>query len=270
MRSIGIIGLGIIGGSIALSLKDKGYKIVGMNRSKEPLEKALKSNIIDEAASLDSPPETDITFVCTTVTVTPYFIRKVLDCTDKTIVIDVASTKTFIMKDLDDLPAEKLSRFTGGHPMAGSEKTGIDYAKKDLFVNATFFLTPNRYTSEETISQVKKVVGELGANPVFISPEEHDKLVAYISHLPQIISTSLSVVVKSAVEDKIVYSGRGYRDMTRLANSNFSVWRDIIATNRNNISEAIDTYKNFLDRMKSSIDRWDEKELEEIFNMAKY
>lgn len=270
IKSIGIIGLGIIGGSIALSLKDKGYRIIGMNRSKEPLEKALKLNIIDEIASLDSPPETDFTFVCTTVTVVPYFIRKVLECTERTVVVDVASTKSFIIKDLEDLPKDKLSRFIGGHPMAGSEKTGIDYAKKDLFVNATFFLTPNRYTSEDVVFKIKGLVEELGANPVFIEPEEHDKLVAYISHLPQMLSTSLSVVVKSVIGDNIAYSGRGYKDMTRLANSSFSVWRDILYTNRDNIKEAIEAYKEFLNRVSSSIDRWDEKELEEIFNKAKY
>lgn len=270
MKTIGIIGLGIIGGSIALSLKEKGYKIIGMNRSPEPLEKALRLNIIDESAPLDSPPETDVTFVCTTVAVTPYFIRRVLESTSKTIVTDVASTKTFIIKSLEDLPQERLSRFIGGHPMAGSEKTGIDYAKKDLFVDATFFLTPNKYTSEETITVVENLVKELKAKPIFIKPEEHDELVAHISHLPQIISTSLSVVTKSAVGDNIVYSGRGYKDMTRLANSSFSVWKDILYTNRENIVKAIDSYRNFLDRVRDSIDRWDEKELEEIFSMAKY
>lgn len=269
MKSIGIIGLGMIGGSIALSLKNKGYKIIGMNRSKEPIEKALKLNIIDESASLDYPPETDFTFVCTTVAVVPYFIRKVLDYTDKTIVIDVASTKSFIMKELEDLPKEKLSRFIGGHPMAGSEKTGIDYAQKDLFMNATFFLTPNRYTLEEVVTKAKGLVEELGANPVFIEPEEHDKLVAYISHLPQILSTSLSIVAKSAVGENISYSGKGYRDMTRLAHSSFSVWRDILYTNRDNIKEAIDAYRELLEKVSLIIDRWDEKELERVFNRAK-
>lgn len=268
MKSVGIIGLGIIGGSLALSLKEKGYSIVGMNRSKEPLEKALSLKIIDEVAPLESPPEVDVIFVCTVVSVVPHFIRLVLEKTRNTLVTDVASTKGFILKELRDLPKEKLTRFIGGHPMAGSEKTGIDYAKKDLFLNATYFLTPTEYTSEETIITVKEIVELLGANPVFINPEDHDRLVAYISHLPQIISTCLSVVARDRVDGDIVYSGRGYKDMTRLAHSSFSVWRDILYTNRHNIVEAIEVYSKFLREVEKYIEDWDEKRLENIFKLA--
>lgn len=268
MKSIGIMGLGIIGGSLALSFKEKGYTVVGMNRSREPLEKALKMNIIDEIAPLDSPPELDVIFVCTIVSTVPYFIRLVLEKTKDTVVTDVASTKNFVIKELEDLPREKLTRFIGGHPMAGSEKTGIDYAKKDLFVNATYFLTPTEYTSEITVSTIKDLVETLGANPVFITPEEHDKLVAYISHLPQILSTCLSVIAKDEVNGNIVYSGRGYKDMTRLAHSSFSVWRDILYTNKSNIVEAIGRYIQLLEGVKTHIDNWEEKAIEEIFKIA--
>jgi len=268
MKSIGIMGLGIIGGSLALSLKEKGYRIVGMNRSKEPLEKALKMGIIDEVATLDSPPELDMIFVCTVVSVVPYFIKLVLEKTQNTIVTDVASTKGFIIKELSDLPKEKLSRFIGGHPMAGSEKTGIDYAKKDLFLNATYFLTPTDFTSQETTSAVRQIVELLGANPVFIAPEDHDKLVAYISHLPQILSTCLSVVAKDEVNENIIYSGRGYKDMTRLAHSSFSVWKDILYTNRYNVVNAIKAYRKFLEEVENFIENWEERELERIFKLA--
>ncbi len=268
MKSIGIIGLGIVGGSLALSFKEKGYKVVGMNRSKEPLEKALKMDIIDEIAPLESPPELDVIFVCTVVSVVPHFIRLVLENTKNTIVTDVASTKGFIVKELQDLPREGLRRFIGGHPMAGSEKTGIDYAKKDLFVNATYFLTPTDYTSENTISTVKGLVEIIGAKPVFITPEEHDKLVAYISHLPQILSTCLSVLAKDEVKEDIVYSGRGYKDMTRLAQSSFSVWRDILYTNKGNISKAMERYIQLLEEVKTYIDNWEEKALEDVFKFA--
>ncbi|MBC7319195.1 prephenate dehydrogenase/arogenate dehydrogenase family protein [bacterium] len=268
MRSIGIIGLGIIGGSLALSLKEKGYRIVGMNRSKEPLEKALKMKIIDEVAPLDSPPELDIIFVCPIVSVVPHFIRLVLEKTKNTIVTDVASTKGFIIKELENLSKEQLSRYIGGHPMAGSEKTGIDYAKKDLFINATYFLTPTKYTSDRAISTVKEIVEILGAKPVFIDPESHDKLVAYISHLPQLLSTCLSVIAKNEVNGNIAYSGRGYKDMTRLAHSSFSVWRDILYTNRYNIIEAIGKYIQLLEEVRTHIDNWEEKALEDVFKSA--
>ncbi|MCX7795914.1 MAG: prephenate dehydrogenase/arogenate dehydrogenase family protein [bacterium] len=268
MKKIGIMGLGIIGGSLALSFKERGYIVVGMNRSREPLEKALKMNIIDETAPLDSPPELDVIFVCTIVSTVPYFIRLVLERTKHTIVTDVASTKLFIIKELEDLPRERLSRFIGGHPMAGSEKTGIDYAKRDLFVNATYFLTPTEYTSETTIATIKDLLEILGANPVFITPEDHDKLVAYISHLPQILSTCLSVVAKSEVNGNIVYSGRGYKDMTRLAHSSFSVWRDILYTNKNNVVEAIEKYIQLLEKVRTYIDNWEEKTIEDIFTFA--
>lgn len=239
-----------------------------MNRSKEPLEKALKMGIIDEVAPLDSPPELDTIFVCTVVSVAPYFIKLVLEKTQNTIVTDVASTKGFIIKELSDLPKEKLSRFIGGHPMAGSEKTGIDYAKKDLFINATYFLTPTEYTSDSTISTVKETVEILGAKPVFIDPESHDKLVAYISHLPQLLSTCLSVIAKNEVNENIIYSGRGYKDMTRLAHSSFSVWRDILYTNRYNIVEAIGKYIQLLEEVRTHMDNWEEKALEDVFKSA--
>jgi len=268
MKDIAIIGLGIIGGSLALSFKEKGYTIIGINRSREPIEKALQMGAIDEVASLDAIPEVDVAFVCTTVTTVPRFTETVLNNTSKTIVIDVASTKGFIFKELENLPPEKFSRFIGGHPMAGSEKTGIEAAKKDLFLNATFFLVPNSYTSEETKIKVQNIVKTLRANPVFIDANSHDKLVSIISHLPQLISTTLSLTAKTILGENIKYSGRGYKDMTRLANSKFSVWRDIIYTNRENIIKAIEAYKSNLSEIESLIDNWDEEALSKLFEIA--
>jgi prephenate dehydrogenase len=268
MKDIVVLGLGIIGGSIALTLKEKGYRVIGMNRSKSPLEKAIQMGIIDEVGSIDSPPEVDVAFICTTVTTIPSFVRVILNSTKDTVVIDVGSTKGFIIRELSDLPKEKLSRFIGGHPMAGSEKIGIEAAQKDLFVNATFFLVPNRYTLEETKVKAQNIVETLGANPVFIEPEAHDRLVGTISHLPQLLSTTLSLTVKSILGEDIKYSGRGYKDMTRLANSKFSIWRDIIYTNRENIIASLEAYKSNLSKIESLIDNWDEDGLKKLFELA--
>jgi prephenate dehydrogenase len=268
MKDIVVLGLGIIGGSIALTLKEKGYRVIGMNRSKAPLEKALQMGIIDEIAPIDSPPEVDVAFICTTVTTIPSFIKMMLDKTRATIVIDVGSTKGFIFNELKKLPSEQLSRFIGGHPMAGSEKTGIDAARKDLFLSATFFLVPNRYTLEETKVKAQNIVETLGANPVFIDASSHDRLVGMISHLPQLISTTLSLTAKTILGEDIKYSGRGYKDMTRLANSKFSIWRDIIYTNRENIIASLEAYKSNLSKIESLIDNWDEDGLKKLFELA--
>ncbi|MGB9682536.1 MAG: prephenate dehydrogenase [bacterium] len=268
MKDVLIVGLGIIGGSLALSLREKGYKVTGINRSKEPLEKAIQIGIIDDVASIDSFPDTEVTFVCTTVTTIPSFVKTILNRTQDTVVIDVGSTKRFIMRELRDLPKEKLSRFIGGHPMAGSEKIGIDAARKDLFINATFFLVPNGYTSDKTRHKAKEIVEALQANPVFIDAESHDKLVGIISHLPQLLSTTLSLTAKTLLGEDIKYSGKGYKDMTRLANSKFSVWRDILYTNRENIIKTIEAYKSNLSEIESSIVKWDEEKLSKLFELA--
>ncbi len=215
--TVTIFGTGLIGGSLALALKRAfpEVRISGVDKP-EVLERARKLNIIDTAGAQTA----DLTVIATPVG----DILKLLDQfrSSPSLVTDVGSTKAAICHK-----AERLAvPFVGGHPMAGLEQSGPDAASADLFKDAPYFLCPLKTTPEGAMERMKRLVTAIGANPIVITPEEHDRLVARISHLPQVISTLLAH--HTAAEKEI--AGPGLRSMTRLAGSPFHVWRDIFRT----------------------------------------
>jgi prephenate dehydrogenase len=216
-KTICIHGTGLIGGSFALALKRAfpGVRITGIDKP-DVLERAQRRNIIDGAGS-DRP---DLVVLATPVGQ----ILKALDqfTSDQILVTDVGSTKASICHK-----AERLGvPFLGGHPMAGLEQSGPEAATADLFVGAPYFLCRVKTTPDGAIEEMENIVKSIGAIPRVVSPEEHDQLVAQISHLPQIISTLLADHTAGHKD----IAGPGLRSMTRLAGSPFHVWRDILKT----------------------------------------
>ena len=239
---IGIIGLGLVGGSIALAARQiwPSSLVIGVD-NKEVLEKAMVLHAIDVAADdLTVISEADLIILAAPVCQNIVLIAELSDyVSGSTVVTDVGSTKRAISEAARCLP-ERLT-FVGGHPLGGAARQGIEYARPDLFAKRPWLFTPSSEDSGETLGQLHQFVEAFGANPVSMTAEEHDALLANLSHLPQLaISVMLHVIGESVGREGLALSGRGLADTTRLASSPASVWNDICSTNPDFIGGALD------------------------------
>jgi prephenate dehydrogenase len=250
-KTICIYGTGLIGGSCALALKRAfpGLRIAGVDKP-EVIERARRLHIIDAAG----PEPADLIVLATPV-------GDILDILDQlssgqTLVTDVGSTKVAICDK-----AERLGvPFVGGHPMAGLEQSGPDAATADLFTGAPYFLCPVKTTPAGAVERMEGIIRAIGAAPHVISPEEHDRLVAQISHLPQILSTLLA---DHTAAHKAI-AGPGLRSMTRLAGSPFHVWRDILKTS-GALPEELQSFIHKLQNVLDSMEAGNFDDIERLF-----
>jgi prephenate dehydrogenase len=254
LNTVTIYGTGLIGGSFALALKSAfpSVRIAGVDKH-EVLDRALQLKIIDRAG----PEPSDLVILATPVS----DILDLLDQlsttqTPQTLVTDVGSTKTAICRKAADLNVP----FIGGHPMAGLEHSGPEAAQADLFQNAPYFLCPVKSTPAGASERMQEIAKAIGAAPHVITPEEHDRLVAQVSHLPQILSTLLA---DQTSEHKDL-AGPGLRSMTRLAGSPFHIWRDIFRTS-SGLPHELQSFIERLQRVLNSLEAGNLDEIERIF-----
>lgn len=232
-RRAWIVGTGLIGGSIGLALRAAGWHVTGTDRNEAMAARALELGAID---AIGTDPSADLTFVATSVGVIPGLVKEALDATAG-LVTDVGSVKT-PMLELMDHP-----RYVGGHPMAGSELEGVDGARADLFVNATWVLTPTPGTDDAAFAEIRSVVSSFGADVVAIPPERHDSMVAIVSHIPHLTAATLMrLAAERALEHRALLrlAAGGFRDMTRIAAGHPGIWPDICAENRVAIVDELD------------------------------
>lgn len=270
-----IIGLGLIGGSIGLALRQgnkSGWEIVGYSRSQETLANALESGAIErsEVNLENSVKHASFVIVATPVLsikevfsqIAPYLSS---GCT----VTDTASTKVQVMKWAEEILPSKVD-FIGGHPMAGKESCGIQAAEAALFRGCTYCLTSSEKTSPKSIDRMTNMVEKLGAIPFFIDAQEHDNLVAGISHLPILLSAALvSVTTKNPSWSKMSkLAASGYRDLTRLASGNPEVNSHICLSNKEAIANWADKFSQELERYRQLVAKGD-KRLEQALIEAK-
>ena len=258
MTNIGIIGLGLIGGSIAKAVKcHKGYSIKAFNRSKPSLELALEEKVIDKGSTEDLTifSDSDIIFVCTPVDLIPSYVKKLIPIIKKSCIItDVGSTKGNIYKEMIQF-GDQIN-YIGGHPMAGSEKTSYKASKPFLLDNAYYVLAPSPYVTKEQINNFKELIELMGAVPIVIDPDEHDYTVAAISHVPHVIAAALVNTVKALDGEKQLMhalAAGGFKDITRIASSSPEVWSSICLDNSEYILKIIDSFKEQLDVFSKSI-----------------
>lgn len=257
MRTVAIVGVGLIGGSFALALRRAGFsgRILGVS-SAATLVRARERNVIDEGLTLEQAvPRADLVYlaqpidvILRTISVLPPLLN------ERALVTDAGSTKREIVA-----AARKWipGRFLGGHPMAGKETRGVEEADATLFEGRTYVLTPDTVENFSSTEQRELVswVEKIGAHAVVCSPDEHDRIVALTSHLPQLVSTALAATLGSQFESDEQYrvSGPGLADQTRLARSSFDVWGPIIATNRNEIDSALARYIEQLQAIRARL-----------------
>jgi prephenate dehydrogenase len=278
IRQITIVGTGLIGGSLALALKKRKFagKIVGCDRD-ATLEKARNRGAIDEGFSNpgDAVRGSQVVVLATPVLATVDLIERLGPALPaKTLLTDVGSTKTVVATQaLKVFGRNAGRRFLAGHPMAGKELSGVDYADADLFQNAVWFLTPLPGQNLENLSD--GLVGEfagwidqIGARIAVVPPDEHDRLCAWISHLPQMISTALAAALVEEFGEEaplLAAGGRALREMTRISASPYSMWRDVAITNTKNIEDALLKLEQRLSHIRENLGT---RQLAEEFELA--
>jgi len=275
ITDVGFVGLGLIGGSIAraVRLKRPDIRITAYNRNAAVLDEALSDGIIDEKAdeSLGAFSKCSLVIVCVPVVTAVGFLKRLIPvCGPDTVFSDVGSVKGDICRE-----AEKLGlagRFIGGHPMAGSEKTGYAASNARLIENAWYLLTPLEGVPESATKAMAELVRDIGALPLVMSPEKHDAVTAAVSHLPHIVSASLVNLVHDLDgEDrtmKTVAAG-GFRDITRISSSSPQMWQEICLANSESIIKALDAYTEKLKAFRGAIERRDGEALLDSFTECK-
>ena len=271
----GFIGLGLIGGSIARGLKRSApdIQIMAYMRTREKLEQAHADGIVD--LILDGVDEhlseCDIIFLCTPVEFNESYLRQIRPfLKEGAVVTDVGSTKTSIHETVAALGME--SCFVGGHPMAGSEKTGYESSTDHLLENAYYIITPTPHTPASYTDRMVDVANAIGALPLVLDYHRHDFIVAAISHLPHLIASSLVNLVHDCdSEDQMMkrLAAGGFKDITRVASSDPTMWENICVANRNQILELIDTYVKALQQTRNTIAESHPEEIKEFFSSAK-
>ena len=259
MNTVSIVGVGLIGGSFALALRKAGFtgRIVGVS-SPRTVGEALRLGVIDEARPLEeAAAESDLVYLSQPISRILETIER-LDASLKPgcLVTDAGSTKRAIVERARRHIRRGL--FLGGHPMAGKESRGVAAAEAELFAGRPYVFTPLEAGDMEAapVRELREWVEKIGARPVVLDAAGHDRLVAYVSHLPQMLSTALASTLAAEAERRPIekVSGPGLLDMTRLALSPWEIWEDIIATNRDYIAEALDACIDKLKAVRDSLD----------------
>ena len=254
------IGLGLVGGSIAKAIKITypNAKISVLEKDQHSVEMAISEGIIEKGLqSVDEiPSDTDLLFLCTPVEWNRKFLRELAPN---------LPSHTLLMEEAEALGLS--SRFCGGHPMAGSESSGYKASDSLLLENAYYLLTPGQGFPTESIEKMKSFLSSIGSIPFVMSPEEHDKSVACVSHLPHLIAASLVKLLKEEDEKGTMkkLAAGGFKDISRIASSSPIMWQQICLSNKEPILQMIDHYQDLLEEIKASIQKEEPQGIAELF-----
>jgi prephenate dehydrogenase len=263
---VAIVGLGLMGASLAMDLRGHCAEVVGVSRSPGTLNYALEHHIVDRITDFDSALDCDLLVLAAPVRTiiqqlhqignSPFAVRSIRP----TVVVDLGSTKTEIVQAMQALP----SRFDpiGGHPMCGKEVAGIRYAETGLYRDKIFVLTPLARTSAGALALVSEMIEIIGSMPLVLSPEQQDALVAATSHLPYLAACALMRMALAKGDEQFwSVAASGFRDTSRLAASDLTMMMDILLTNRKAILDSLRDYRVELDTLAALLESGDEEEL---------
>lgn len=272
-NKVTILGVGLIGASFAIAIKQQGIcrKIVGYGRRKENLVTAKERNIIDsfELDPAEACKGSELVVFATPVGIFTDLAKKIRNSLAKnTLVTDVGSVKGRLVHDMEALMPDGVF-FVGGHPIAGSDRSGIETAAAGIFRNANCILTPTRKTEKKALEKVKTIWVTLGSVIKIIDPDEHDRIYAAVSHLPHIVAYEIVNTVADIDSSYLAFSGQGFRDVTRIASSHPGLWRDICILNKDNLIEYIEIFKNNLEKVSQYLRSSDSESLEREFEKGR-
>jgi len=267
---IGIVGLGLIGGTYAKSLKRYPYEILGIDRNPEVIQYALDHKIIDQGST--NPKELlslcDVVFLCLYPGATIEFVRKhILDFKPDAIVSDVVGVKRSIIDKLDVYKHDDVE-FVFAHPIAGREKVGIKYSDEAIFQDANFVITPTKQNTDEALNLIETLAKQMGFKNVSrIQDYEHDDIIAYTSQLTHAIAISL-VNSDNETYDTGLFIGDSYKDLTRIAMINEELWAELFLENHDFLRRRIQSFEDQLDKLKLALDQKDKEKLMEMMRQS--
>ena len=274
MKKVCIIGIGLIGGSLAKAInKTHQSEIVfGFGRDKSRLEKAQKSNVIDQYSTdigeaLDG---SNMVIIATPVGSYESILRLMKPHIVKDMIIsDVGSTKVSVIEAVKTVFGNTLDNFIPAHPISGKEKVGFEVSDADLFVDKKVIITPHENNNPDSIKILVNMWKEVGAEVDFMTPQSHDDLLGMTSHLPHMLAFSLVNYLISKHPEASVYAAGGFKDFSRIASGDAIMWRDICLNNRDAIVEHIKGYQDSLNTLVDAINSQNKEQLESLFSEAK-
>lgn len=267
IEKIAILGVGLLGGSLGLAVKKRfpGAVVSGYGHRIQTLHRARELGAIDAVAesAVSAVDQADLVILGVPVGLIPPLLREIAPAVSPgAIVTDVGSTKASIVAAGEQCLGQ---RFVGSHPMAGSEKRGVEFSRDDLFEGAVCILTPTANTNPAALEALETFWQRLGMKPHRLSPVDHDRLVCQISHLPHAVAAALVMAVQTEAFD---LAGRGFADATRIAAGDAGLWRDILADNRQNLLGSLDQLEKHLGELRRLLQSGRERELADWLNQA--
>ncbi|MEO1144482.1 MAG: prephenate/arogenate dehydrogenase [Cyanobacteria bacterium J06638_22] len=259
---IGVVGIGLIGGSLAIDLRNQGHTLFGVSRREQTCQQAVERGVVDAASSeLKSLDTMDVVFLCPPIGAIAPMAQKLIPYLSKDVVLtDVGSVKQPIVESVGSL----WPNFVGGHPMAGTEAQGLDAAQPDLFVDRPYVLTPTEETPVAAVERVSELVRSLRALLYICEPAEHDQAVAWISHLPVMVSASLIQSCTTISNPELVklaqtFASSGFRDTSRVGGGNPELGTMMARYNRSALLSSLVAYRQTLDQTIQAIEQsdWD-------------
>jgi len=271
-KTVSIVGVGLIGGSLALAIKKAkiAEKIIGLGRRMESLEKALQRGVIDfpTLSPEEAFSQADLIVLATTPATIPAFFPQIgRFAKEGCLVTDVGSVKRRIIEESVKLPEHIV--FVGGHPLAGMEKKGVEWADAELFKDSVYILTPSPRSTAEGMRKLSELVRAIGAKPLVMDAERHDLLLSYTSHFPHILAFALSLLFSRLCEReeraRSLVAG-GFKSMTRIAKSPADMWEEIFIENKDNLLKVWGEWERIMNEMMKGLE---EGKLREILERAK-
>ncbi len=273
MKSVAVVGVGLIGGSIGLAARHYGVaeRVVGIGRNRRRLQEALQVHAITDILCVSDDltaglADVELIIACTPVGLIVDQIRQLAEhARPGTLLTDGGSTKRSIAEALDG-PLANGCRFLGSHPLAGSEKTGVAHARADMFKNRVAMLTPTKHSRQEDIERLTAFWESLGAHVVRLDPDEHDRVLAVTSHMPHAVAVALAASLPTKFRH---LTGTGFRDTSRLASGDPDMWQQIFLDNRKYVGEAMRDFADHLLELADLIEDADATALEKYLTRAK-
>ena len=274
INKITIVGVGLIGGSLAKALKEKNLAktVFGYGRDRSRLEEAKKSNIIDDYSTQieEALNHADIIVIATPVgTFRDVFNEVKSLINDDVIISDVGSTKTNIVDIAKEILGDKSQCFVPAHPIAGKEKSGFEASDGNLYIGKKVIITPIEDNSSESIQVIESMWKNVGAEVDFMSPQSHDDLLGMTSHLPHMLAFSLVNYLVDQNPSASIYAGGGFKDFSRIASGDAVMWRDICLQNKDKIITHLRGYQSTVEELIDAIDQEESDKLELLFATAK-
>jgi len=272
-EKITIIGVGLLGASLAKACKERGLvgEIAGYGRNRENLEKARQLKIIDHCPAdlAEAVKDADLIVLCTPVsTLVPLLQNMASAVRPGTLITDVGSVKGPVVKGIDQLMPEGVF-FVGSHPIAGGENSGLEASTANLYQDAKCIVTPTTATDKTALEKISALWKAVGMKVISLSTDEHDFIFGAVSHLPHIVAYALMNTLGALKTpdgcEVTAYSGAGLRDITRIASSDPVMWRDICLSNRDHLLNLIDEFQQKLEEIRHTIEKGDGEELKKEF-----